>query len=227
MRARDDVRSNMAAALGDPAPLLGQEDGAAVPGQVADELARMDERIESLEADAAEYRGASQLTNIAIAIVVSFVGGAHSAYLLEWLSRHRTRPILSWSMFDDGLQFALKDAPGGSKGVVLRITNVGHAAAVDIVGYSGVRVPAYGGEEIFLGTRPQFVGSLHPGASAQVLVPLSRAEHEMVMGGETAEFALLLRYKAMNNRSYAYMVSGTYSRDARVLIGVVSKAFPA
>lgn len=215
------------AALGGTAPLFAQEGGGAAAGQAPGELARMSERIDAIEADVAEYRASSQTTNIIIAIAVSFAGGAHSAYLVEWLSRHRTRPILSWSMFDDGLQFALRDAPGGSRGIAIRITNVGHAAAVDIVGHAGVRIPAYERSEIFLDTRPNFVGSLHTGASALVFVALSRAEHEMVMDGETAEFALLLRYKAMNNRSYTYRISGTYSRDVRILVGVVSRAFPS
>lgn len=226
-----------AVALGSTVPVLGQEDGGMVADGLArmneridaieaDGLASMNERIDAIEADVTEYRGSSQLTNIAIAIAVSFAGGAHSAYLVEWLSRHRTRPILSWSMFDDGLPFTLRDTTDGSMAIAVRITNVGHAAAVDIVGHAGVRISAYGASEIFLDTQPNFVGSLHPGASAQVLVTLSRAEHKMVMEGKTAEFALLLRYKAMNNRSYTYRVSGTYSRDVRILVGVVSKAFP-
>lgn len=215
------------AALGGPAPLFAQEGGGAPAGPAPDELARMGERIDAIEADVAEHRGSSRLANTVIAVAVSFAGGAHSAYLLEWLSRHRNRPILSWSMFDEGVQFEPRDAPGGSRGIAIRITDVGHAAAVDIVGHAGVRIPAYERSEIFLDTRPDFAGSLHPGASALVLVPLSRAEHEMVMDGETAEFALLLRYKAINNRVYTYRVSGTYLRDVLILVGVVSKAFPA
>lgn len=83
-------------------------------------------------------------------------------------------PVLSWSMFDDSLEFVLKEMPG-VKCPVIKVTSVGQVAAVDIVWRAGVLLP----QSITkppIDTRLYHIGSPHPAASTHIVMPLSQEE---------------------------------------------------
>lgn len=211
-----------AAALWSPVPLLGQEGGAPTPGQNGERIDALSERVGDLEDAAGKDPAYGIDVPTAILAAVAIVEAVN--YAVQAL-RGRTRPILAWSACDDGLKFSLGSIPGGAKFLSVRITNVGQAAAVDIVGRVGVTFSAKRAR-IRLGSRPHHVGSLYPGASTQVFVPLSGVEHKRALDGETMTFRLLLCYGAMGGRRYTYSVSGMYSGGLRILVGVVGKALP-
>lgn len=211
------------AALGHPPLLLGQEHAEPSPGQNGMRIDDLSARVKALEG--ADRRATESWLSVPY-VVLTAVAGTQLAYLTVQIFRNRARPVLSWSAFDDGREFALRDMPDGSKQLAIRITNVGQAAAVDIVWHVGTMVAARTAADIPLDSGPHFVGSLHPGASTQVLIPVSGAEHARAMGGEMVSFSLMLRYKSMGNRRYAHKVSGRYSKDGRLLVGAVSKSLP-
>lgn len=211
------------AALGHPPLLLGQERAEPSPGQNEGRIDDLSARVKALE-EAAKPGTESRLT--ATYVILTAAAGMELVYLTAQAVKRRARPILSWSALDDGLEFAVRDMPDGSKRLAIRIANVGRAAAVDIVWHVGTMVSAHTITDIPLGPSPHFVGSLHPSASTQILIPVSGAEHARAMGGETVSFSLMLRYKSIDNRRYAHRVSGRYSRDSRFLVGTVSKSLP-
>lgn len=211
----------VAGALGHTAQVLGQD--APAPGQKDDLVMALSERVRALEDGA---RGDEWDWPAAWLAAVAAVPLIEAVHRVLTALRNRTRPVLSWAEFGDGLKFSLGVLPDGSWRLAIRITNVGQAAAVDIVGYVGTRVSAHAGARIRPGSRRHVVGSLHPGASAQVPIPLSAGEHERVTGNETAMFEVELLYKSINNRVYRYMVTGMYSAGLEFLEGAVSGALP-
>jgi len=200
-----------------------QEQVGPSPAQNAERIDALSSRVKALEG---EGRPGTEEWPAVPYVVLMAVAGTQLAYLTAQMFRNRARPVLSWSMLDDGLEFALRDMPDGSKRIAVRITNVGQAAAVDIVWNAGTMVSALATEAIPVGASTHFMGSLHPGASAQILVPVSGAEHARIMGSESVAFVLVLRYKSMGNRRYTHRVSGMYSKDSRALVGTVSKSLP-
>lgn len=212
-----------AAALATPMPLLGQEGNGPTPGQNRELINALSERVMAIEGKDAQDAWDWLATWPAIVAVVALLEVVHR--VLKAI-RSKSRPILAWSAFDDGLKFSLRDAPGGAKFLAVRVTNVGQAAAVDIVGRAGVTLSAKRAR-VRVGSRPHHVGSLYPGASTQVFIPLSDAEYRRALGGEAMAFRVLLRYGAMGGRRYAYSMSGMRSGGLSVMVGIVGKALPA
>lgn len=213
----------VAAALLGPVPLLGQEGDAPTPGQNKELIDALSERVRDLEDAAGRDPAYGIDVPTAILAVVAIVEAVN--YVAQAL-RGRVRPVLAWSACGDGLKFTLSEMPGGAKFLAVRITNVGQAAAVDIVERVGVTFSAKRAR-VRPGSRPHHVGSLYPGASTQVVIPLSDAEHKRVLDGETMTFRLLLGYGSMGGRRYTYSVSGMCSGDLRILVGIVGKELPA
>lgn len=212
-----------AAALGHVPPLLAQEPGVPSPAQNLERIDALSERVEELEGEGEPVTEARLSVPY---VVLTAVVGTQLAYLTVQMFRNRERPVLSWTVIDGGDGFELRDMPDGSKRIAVRITNVGQAAAVDIVWHAGTRASARATRNVPLGASPNFVGSLYPSASAQVLIAVSSAEHARVMDGEMVSFSLVLRYKSMGNRRYTHRVFGSYSKDSRNLAGTVSKSLP-
>ena len=155
-------------------PLLAQEPGVSSPAQNRERLDALAERVEELEGEGEPVTEARLSVPY---VVLTAVAGTQLAYLTVQMFRNRARPVLSWTVRDDGDGFELRDMPDGSKRIAVRITNVGQAAAVDIVWHAGTRVSARATRNIPLDASPHFVGSLYPSASAQVLIAVSSAEH--------------------------------------------------
>lgn len=212
-----------AAALGSPFPLLGQAPEGPTPGQNAERIDALAERVVELEGAAGQD---PQYPVDAPTAVLAALALAEAGNLIVQALRGRTRPILAWSASDDGLKFSLRDIPGGAMCLAVRVTNVGQAAAVDIVGRAGFTFSAKRAR-VRLNPRPHHFGSLHPGASTLVLVPLSGAERKRALGREAMTFRLLLSYGAMGGRRHTYGMSGVRSGSLSVLVGVVGKALPA
>jgi len=212
-----------AGALGAPVPIFGQGQDAPAPAQDWELVKALSERVRALEEAAGQDTAGEIDASTAVLATVALAELANYVARTLWA---RTRPVLAWSPFDDGSKFSLREIQGGAKCLAVRITNVGQAAAIDIVGRAGVTFSAKRAGAR-LDPRQHHVGSLHPGASAQVLVPLSDAEHRRAMGGEPMTFRLLLRYGAMRGRRYTYDVSGMRSGSLSVLVGVVGKPLPA
>lgn len=212
-----------AAALVSPVPLLGQEGGGPTPSQNEELINSLSERVGALEAKGGQG-GTDWLA--ALPVIIAAIALLEVAYRVLKALRGRTRPMLSWDTFEDGRKFLLVEAPGGSMCPAIRVTNVGQAAAVDIVAYVGVRVSAHAGSRVLPGTRPHPVGPLSPGASAEVPIPLSAEEHGRVMGSETAVFEAEVLYKGTGGRVYKYTVSGMYSWRLEFLEGAVTGSLP-
>lgn len=212
-------------------PVFGQEQGGTLPGSQDGEFAALEGRIGGLEErigkleTSEEERDQFPAMTISIAIAASIVASTHSAYLVKWLSRHRFRPILSWSMSDGGVPFETRDMPGGIRSPLVRVANVGQVAAVDIVGYIEAPVSSTA-KRTTMRRPPHYFGALHPGASAQIAVPLEPKHHEKVMAGATMAFELFLKYKTVDGQHYTYRVAGVYSLSVRALRGAASKALP-
>lgn len=213
-----------AVALGSPVPLLGQEGDAPTPGQNGERIDALSERVSALEGG--DGRGAWDWASAwpAVVAVVALLEVVHRVIRAVL---GRARPALSWVESGEGLKFLLGAMPDGSTRLAIRVTNVGQAAAVDVVAYVGTRVSAHAGGRVRHGAHPHPMGSIGPGDSAQVPVPLSVTEHERVMGGETVTFEAELLYKDMGNRTYVYVVTGMYSTRLEYLEGAVTKALPA
>lgn len=211
-----------AAALVSPVPLLGQEDNAPTPGQNAERIGELSERVRALEEG--DGQGAWDWAS-AWPAAVAVVALLEVAYRVIRAARGRTRPTLGWSASDDGLKFSIRDIPGGATCLAVRVTNFGQAAAVDIVGRAGFAFSAKR-TRVRINPRPHHVGSLNPGASTLVLVPLSGAERKRALDGEAMTFRLLLSYGAMGGRRYTYGMSGMRYGSLSVLVGVVGKALP-
>jgi len=213
----------VAGALGAPVQLFGQEQDAPAPAQDGELVKALSERVRALEEAVGRDTVGEFDASTAVLAVIPLVELVNYVVRKLWA---RTRPILGWSPFDDGSKFSLREIQGGAKGLAVRITNVGQAAAIDIVGRAGVTFSAKRARAR-LDPRQHHVGSLHPGASAQVFVPLSDAEHRKALNGEPMTFRLLLRYGTMKGRRYTYGVSGMRSGSLSVLVGVVGKSLPA
>lgn len=200
-------------ALGCPTQALGQAHNI----EASDEIARLDERIDKLETAMEAQRSQSSAVAVLVAIAVGIGASTHSAYLVEWLSRHRLRPVLAWSAFGGGRKLAKRGLPDGAVTLMVRITNVGHVAAVDVVSRTMIRVSGDKEGGLLRHTKPDSVGSLHPHASMDIPVELSGDEHDMIRNGATATFEITLEYVTVNNRRYSYGLNGTYSGRMEVL----------
>ncbi|RNJ73353.1 MAG: hypothetical protein EB833_03015 [Thaumarchaeota archaeon S13] len=200
-------------ALGNPTQALGQGHGA----EASAEIARLNERIDELEAEMSAQQSQSSGVTVLVAIAVGMAASTHSAYLVEWLSRHRLRPVIAWSALGGGRKLAKRGLPGGGVVLMVRITNVGEVAAVDVVSSTRIRVSRRSGDGLLRHTKPDAVGSLYPHASTDILVELTGDEHGMVRNGAKAAFEIMLEYVTVNNRKYSYKVVGTYSGSAETL----------
>lgn len=201
----------------EPAQAMGQAHNATAHGQLADEVARLSERIGGLEAGmGAQWRQSPTLA-IIIAIAAGVAASTHSAYLVEWLSRHRLRPVLAWVTFGEGRKLVKRSLPGGPTVVMVRITNVGQVAAMDVVSRARVGVSSHMERRFLRHARPDLVGSLHPGTSTDILVEISEEEHSVIQGGGTARLEITLEYMTVDNRRHSYIVGGSYSEGANAL----------
>lgn len=213
----------VAIALGSPAPILGQEPGDPTPGQNEERISALAERIRALEGKG-EQGGVDWLA--ALPVIIAAVALLEVAYRVIKALRSRARPVLSWDTFGKGQKFLLVEVPGGPMCPAVRVTNVGQAAAVDIVAYVGVRVSAHAGSRVRPGARPYPVGPLNPGSSTVVPIPLSDEEHARVLYNETAVFEVEVLYKDTGGRDYESIVAGMYSGRLEFLEGAVTGSLP-
>jgi len=157
------------------------------------------------------------VTSVVASSLAGILAGTHSAYLTMLLDRRRTRPAIAWSSYGEGNNIAEKALPDGSTALMVRITNVGQVAAVDIVSHMSTSVDGPGGEGPKPDSSSGFVGSLHPGASTDVLAVLSAEEIGRVRDGRTARLEVVLEYTAVDGRRYSCGIVGLYSGRYGVL----------
>jgi len=204
-------------AFGEPAQALGQAHNATTHAQLADEIARLNERIGDLESGMEGRWSQSPTMTIIIAIAAGVAASTHSAYLVEWLSRHRLRPVLAWSTFEKGRKLAKRNLPDGIPVIMVRMTNVGQVAAVDVVSRTRIRISKPNERGVLRRTKPDSLGSLHSSASTDILVKLSEDEWNMIQNGTTVTFTITLEYKTVGSRKYSYKASVTYSENTEAL----------
>jgi len=124
-RAAALVLAVACAAFGEPAQALGQAHNATAHGQLVGEIARLNERIDELESGMEAQWSQSPTMTIIIAIAAGVAASTHSAYLVEWLSRHRLRPVLAWSTLEKGRKLSKRGLPDGSLVLMVRMANLG------------------------------------------------------------------------------------------------------
>lgn len=178
-------------------------------------------RVDALERAAAREGQESILISALLPSLLAIIAGAQSAYLTVHLDKRRRRPTLAWTTYGDGNRLDKKNMPDGSVTLMVRITNVGEAAAVDIESRTttSVQEPSgQAGQAASADPTIDFVGSLHPKASADIPITLSSGELERIRDGEVATLDIVLDYKGADSRAYSCGIAVIYSGRFEVLV---------
>lgn len=213
----------LAAALA-PGPLaLGQEHNATSPAAGGASDGALAARVDALERAVASQDRESALTSAVLPSLIAILAGTQSAYLTVLFDRRRRRPMLAWSTYGEGYRLGKRAMPDGSTTLMVRVTNVGEASAVDIESRTAASVQEPGERELRgkagpAGPTLDFVGSLHPGASADIPIALSGGELSRIQGGAVAAIDIVLEYKRADGRAYSCGIAVFYSGKFEVLV---------
>jgi len=212
-----------AAALVPCPPTLGQEHNATSPTVGGGSGGDLAERVGALERAVGSQDGESALMPTVLTSLVAILAATQSAYLAVLFDRRRRRPMLAWSTYGEGRRLGRRDMPGGSATLMVRVTNVGDAPAVDIESRTtaSVRGPVtqeLRGEAGSAGPTLDFVGSLHPEASADIPISLSSGELSRIQGGGVAVLDIVLEYRRSDGRPYSSGIAVVYSGRFEVLV---------
>lgn len=181
------------------------------------------DRVGALERAVASQDRESVLLSAVLPSLIAILAGTQSAYLAVLFDRGRRRPMLAWSTHGEGRRLGKRATPGGSATLMVRVTNVGDASAVDIESRATTSVREPGAQELRgeagpAGPALDFVGSLHPGASADIPITLSGDELSRIQGGDVAVLDIVLEYKRADGRSYSCGIAVVYSGQFEVLV---------
>jgi len=217
-----------AAALVPGPPVSGQEHNATSPTAGGGSGGDLAERVGALERAVGSQDGESALVPTVLTSLVAILAATQSAYLAVLFDRRRRRPMLAWSTHGEGRRLGRRDMPDGSSTLMVRVTNVGDAPAVDIESRTtaSVRGPVTQEpvtEEPRGGAGPagptlDFVGSLHPEASADIPISLSSGELSRIQGGGVAVLDIVLEYRRADGRQYSSGIAVVYSGRFEVLV---------
>lgn len=210
------VLAAVAAALVSGPEASGQEHNATSPAAGGARDGDLADRVGALERAAAPQGTEPLLVSVAIPSVIAALAGAQSACLAVLFDRRRRRPMMAWSTHGEGRRPGRRDMPDGTATLMVRVTNVGDASAVDIESRTttGVREPGARearGEAGPDGPALDFVGSLHPEASADMPIALSGDGLSGIQRGDVAVLDIVLDYKGADGRAHSCGIAVIYS----------------
>lgn len=202
---------------------LGQEHNATSPAGGGALDGALADRVGALERAVASQDRESVLLSAVLPSLIAILAGTQSAYLAVLFDKRRRRPMLAWSTHGEGRRLGKREMLDGSVTLMVRVTNVGDASAVDIESRTTASVQGPGERELRgkagpAGPALDFVGSLHPEASADIPITLSSGDLSRIHAGEVAVLDIVLEYKRADGRPYSCGIAVIYSGRFEVLV---------
>lgn len=212
-----------------PTGALAQEADGADLGEIAEELRRLRAEVRDVEFETALLYVASLGVGVAIAVIAFLATRANTARLAEQGRLFRERldllktemerrllPALAWRMLDNDDPIKVSGKRGRLGHLTISVINSGQGAAVDVVVHHHARI-------VGAGTAPRpsvrSLGTLAPGESRDIPIPMSMEDIGSVMGGGMAYVEAVFEHRDGEGNEMAYRVVGYRSGAISTLFG--------
>jgi len=212
-----------------PGDALAQGEDGVDLGDVAEELRRIREEIRVSEGETAWLYAASLAVGVAVAVVAFLAARANTSRLTEQVRlfrerldllktdmEHRLRPAPTWRMLGKGEPITVSRAGDRPGRLTIGVINAGQGAAVDVVARHHVRIVGCGSAP-----RPRMrsLGTLAPGETMDIHIPMPIEDIGSIMGGGLAYVEVVFECRDIEGKEMAYRVTGYKSNVVSFLFG--------